>query len=153
MADNIAKLQATGKQKYLNYKVNKPYKVGTISLTGISLSMITSEQEFRKTGFLYPSFKMIDPRNQFDKTVVHQVKQTLEFKLDIEPNCVVPMFFFFIQYRNNNTNVTKNITHLSPMINVERVTLTIGSNTRYTVKREEILFLFFLNFLILLIVI
>ena len=50
------------------------------------------------------------------------------------------MFYFFIQYRNNNTNVTKNITHTSPMINVERITLTIGSNTRYTVKREEILF-------------
>ena len=40
MADNIAKLQATGKQKYLNYKINEPYKVGTILLTGTNLSMI-----------------------------------------------------------------------------------------------------------------
>ena len=139
MADNIAKLQATGKQKYLNYDIRQPYKVASMALAN-NLSMVTSQNEYYKTGFLYPSFKMIDPQNQFDKTVVHQVKQTLEFKLDIEPNCVVPMFYFFIQYRNNNTNVTKNITHTSPMINVERITLTIGSNTRYTVKREEILF-------------
>ena len=137
MADNIAKLQATGKQKYLNYDIRQPYKVASMALAN-DLSMVTSQNEYYKTGFLYPSFKMVDPQNQFDKTVVHQVKQSLEFKQGIETNSIIPMLYFFIKYRNNNTNVTKNITHTSPMINVERVTLTIGNNTRYTVKREEI---------------
>ena len=101
MADNIVKLQATGKQKYLNYDIRQPYKVATMSLTS-NLSIVTSQNEYYKTGFIYPSFKMIDPQNQFDKTVVHQVKQTLEFKLDIESNCIVPMLYFFIQYCNED---------------------------------------------------
>ena len=137
MSDNIARLQSTGKQKYLNYDIRQPLKVSTMALAS-NLSMVTSQNEYLKTGFLYPSLKMIDPQNQFDQTVVHQIKQTLEFKLDIEANCVVPMLYFFVQYRNTNTNVTKNITHTSPMINVDQITLSIGNQSRYTIKREEI---------------
>ena len=100
--------------------------------------MVTSQSELQKTSFLYPSYKILDTQNQYDKTQVHQIKQTLEFKLDIEPNCTVPVLFLVLQYRNNNTNVTKNITHTSPMINVEQFTLSIGNNPRYIVKCDEI---------------
>ena len=137
MADNIARLQAKGNQKCLNYDVRQPFKVSPMALAS-NLSMVTSQSEYLKTGFLYPSYKMIDVNNQFEKASIHQAKQTLEFKLDIESNCVVAMLYFFIQYRNNNTNITKNITHTSPMMNVEQVTLSIGNNTRYIIKREEI---------------
>ena len=37
MADNIAKLQTTGKQKYLNYDIRQPHKVSTMALTKIFL--------------------------------------------------------------------------------------------------------------------
>ena len=137
MADNIARLQATGKQKYLNYDIRQPFKVTPQNIAS-NLQMVTSQSEFQKTGFLYPSYKILDTQNQYDKTLVHQIKQTLEFKLDIEPNCTVPVLFLFLQYRNNNTNVTKNITHTSPMSNIEQVTLSIGNNPRYIVKRDEI---------------
>jgi hypothetical protein len=82
---------------------------------------------------------MIDPQNQYDKTVVHQQKgQLIEFKLDIEANCLVTQFFLFLQYRNSNTDVTKNITHTSPMINVERITLWLNNNVRYTLSAEDV---------------
>lgn len=106
MADNIARLQATGKQKYLNYDIRQPFKVAAQNLAN-NLQMVTSQSELLKTGFLYPSYKILDTQNQYDKTQVHHIKQTLEFKLDIEPNCTVPVLFLFLQYRNNNTNVTK----------------------------------------------
>ena len=92
MADNIARLQATGKQKYLNYDIRQPFKVTPQNIAG-NVQMVTSPSELQKTGFLYPSYKILDTQNQYDKTQVHQIKQTLEFKLDIEPNCIVPVLF------------------------------------------------------------
>ena len=84
--------------------------------------MMTSQAEYLKTGFNYPSYKIFDPQNQYDKTLVHQqAGQILEFKLDIEPNCIVPNLFFFIQYRNKNVDVAKNITHTSPMMNISNI--------------------------------
>ena len=95
MADNIARLQATGQQKYLDYSIRQPYKVLGQTYAN-NLQMITSQNEFYKTGFLYPSYKTFDPTNTYAKDKVHQTTQPLEFKLDIEPNCVVPVLFFFI---------------------------------------------------------
>ena len=81
MSDNIDRLLATGKQKYLNYEVRQPYKVEGLKISQ-GLSMMTSQAEYLKTGFNYPSYKIFDPQNQYDKTLVHQQDgQTLEFKL------------------------------------------------------------------------
>ena len=71
MSDNIERLFATGKQKYLNYDVRQPYKVEGLKITQ-GLSMMTSQAEYLKTGFNYPSYKIFDPQNQYDKTLVHQ---------------------------------------------------------------------------------
>ena len=90
MSDNIDRL-LTGKQKYLNYDVRQPYKVEGLKISQ-GLSMMTSQAAYLKTGFNYPSYKIFDLQNQYDKTLVHQqAGQTLEFKLDIEPNCIVPI--------------------------------------------------------------
>jgi len=138
MSDNIDRLLATGKQKHLNYDVRQPYKVEGLKIAQ-GLSMMTSQAEYLKTGFNYPSYKLFDPYQQYDKNIVYQqAGQALEFKLDIETNCIVPNLFFFIQYRNKNVDVTKNITHTSPMINISSIALQIGSNTRYTINPEEI---------------
>ena len=138
MSDNINRLLASGKQKYLNYEVRQPYKVEGHKIAQ-GLSIMTSQSEYLKTGFNYPSYKLFDPRQHYDKNIVYQQPgQTLEFKIDIEANCVVPNFFFFIQYRNKNTDITKNITHTSPMLNISSIVLEIGSNTRYTINPEEI---------------
>ena len=122
MSDNIDRLLATGKQKYLNYEVKQPYKVEGHKISqGLSM---TSQVEYLKTGFNYPSYKIFDPQNQYDKTLVYQqAGQTLEFKLDIESNCIIPNLFFFIQYRNKNTDIAKNITHTSPMMNISNIIL------------------------------
>ena len=106
MSDNIDRLLATGKQKYLNYDVKQPYRVEGLKIAQ-GLSMMTSQSEYLKTGFNYPSYKVFDPQNQYDKTLVHQqALQTLEFKIDIESNCIIPnqgmpgwhfsMNFFFL---------------------------------------------------------
>ena len=138
MSDNIERLFATGKQKYLNYDVRQPYKVEGLKISQ-GLSMMTSQAEYLKTGFNYSSYKIFDPQNQYDKNLVHQqAGQTLEFKLDIEANCIVPNLFFFIQYRNKNTDVAKNITHTSPMMNISSIILQISNNNRYTINTEEI---------------
>ena len=162
MSDNIDRLLATGKQKYLNYEVRQPYKVEGHKIAQ-GLSMMTSQVEYLKTGFNYPSYKVFDPQNQYDKTLVHQqALQTLEFKIDIESNCIIPNLFFFIQYRNKNTDITKNITHTSPMMNIsserleknpnsidahmdvnifvscKSIVLQINNNNRYTINPEEI---------------
>ena len=101
--------------------------------------MMTSQAEYLKTGFNYPSYKIFDSQNQYNKTLVHQqAGQTLEFKLDIEPNCIVPNLFFFIQYRNKNVDVTKNITHTSPMMNISNIILQINNNPAYVIRAEEI---------------
>ena len=122
MSDNIDRLLASGKQKYLNYDVRQPYKVEGLKIAQ-GLSMMTSQAEYLKSGFNYPSYKIFDPQNQYDKTLIHQQDgQTLKFKLDIEPNCIIPNLFFFIQYHNKNTNVAKNITHTSPMMNISSIT-------------------------------
>ena len=63
---------------------------------------------------------------------------TLEFKLDVEPNCIIPNLFFFIQYRNKNTDVVKNITHTSPMMNISNIILQINNNPAYVIRAEEI---------------
>ena len=34
MADNIARLQTTGKQKYLNYDIRQPFKVTPQNIAG-----------------------------------------------------------------------------------------------------------------------
>ena len=138
MSDNINRLLASSNQKFLNYDVRQPYKVEGYKIAQ-GLSMITSQAEYLKTGFNYPSYKVFDPQNQYDKSIVHQqALQTLEFKLDFEQNCIIPNLFFFIQYRNKNTDITKNITHTSPMINISSIILQINSNARYTIKTEEI---------------
>ena len=134
MSDNINRLLATGKQKYLNYDVKQLYKVEGHKIAQ-GLSMMTSQAEYLKTGFNYPSYKLFDPYNQYEKNIVYQqAGQTLEFKLDIETNCIVPNLFFFIQYRNKNTDIAKNITHTSPMINISSIVLQIGSNPKYTIN-------------------
>ena len=136
--DNIAKLLQSGKQTYLNYDVKQPFAVEGRQINQ-NLTMMTSQPEYFKTGFNYTSLKMFDPQNQFDKASIYQqASQLLEFKLDIEQNCLVPQLFFFIQFRNNNTDVTKNIKHTSPMMNIESISLDIGSISRYTIKPEEI---------------
>ena len=136
MSDNIDRLFATSKQKYLNYDVRQTYKVEGLKIAQ-GLSMMTSQAEYLKTGFNYPSYKIFDPQNQYDKTLVHQ-QAGQEFKLDIESNCIIPNLFFFIQYRNKNTDVTKNITHTSPMMNIGNIILQINNNNRYTINPEEI---------------
>lgn len=78
---------------------------------------------------MYPSLRLIDAQNQVDKTLVFQQKgQLINFKLDIEPNSLVSQFFFFKQFRNSNTDVTKNIVHTSPMVNIGRITLWLNNN-------------------------
>ena len=138
MADNIDRLKATGLQKFLNYDIRQSFKVDPKTVAS-NVNLITSQYEYAKTGFMYPSLKVISYQNQVDKTVIHQQQgQLLEFKIDIEPNCVVSNLFFFIQYRNNNTDVTKNIKHTSPIMNIESITLNINNNNRYNIKPEEI---------------
>ena len=137
MSDNINKLLATGNQRFLNYNVRQPFKVDGQQISS-GLSIMTSQHEYLKTGFNYPSYRMFDPQNQFDKNLVHQqANYTLEFKLDLEP-CLVTVLYFFIQYRNKNTDVTKNITHTSPMMNIDNILLQINNNPHYTIKPEEI---------------
>ena len=70
MSDNIDRLLTTGKQK-LNYEVRQPYKVEGLKISQ-GLSMMTSQVEYLKTGFNYPSYKIFDPQNQYDKTLVYQ---------------------------------------------------------------------------------
>ena len=138
MSDNIDRLLASSKQKYLNYEVRQPYKVEGLKISQ-GLSMMTSQAEYLKTGFNYPSYKIFDPQNQYDKTLVYQqAGQTLEFKLDIESNCIIPNLFFFIQYRNKNADIAKNITHTSPMMNISNIILQINNNPVYVIKPEEI---------------
>ena len=141
MADNIARLKSlqtgtSGKFKFLNYDVRQPYNVDRRTLAR-EYTITTSEKELLKTGFLYPSYKTIDFQNTINKTGIHGTKISLEFKLDIEKNCIVNNFYFFIQYGNSNTNINKNITHTSPMYNVETISLNIGSASKYIMKPEE----------------
>lgn len=138
MADNIDRLKSIGAQKYLNYDlIGSPFTVQGLAI-GNNLNMITSASEYKKISFMYPSLRMIDPQNQYDKTVVHQQKgQLVEFKLDIEANCLVTQFFLFLQYRNSNTDVTKNITHTSPMLNVERVSLVLNNQPKKSTKKKK----------------
>ena len=137
MADNIDRLKATKQQKYLNYDIRQPFKV-TGNTYADNLKMLTSQSEFYKTGFMYPSYKTFDPQNTFAKDKVHQQTQTLEFKLDLENNSVTQTLYFLTQYRNSNTNVTKNITHTSPMVNIKSIVLSIGNQSRYTIGPDEI---------------
>lgn len=51
MADNINRLAATGKQKFLKYSVRQPYKVQGFTL-GSDLAMLTSQNEYLKTSFM-----------------------------------------------------------------------------------------------------
>ena len=137
MSNNINKLLATGSQKFLNYDIRQPYKVDGQQISN-GLSIMTSMQEYLKSGFNYPSLRTFDPQNQYDKNLVHQqAGYTVEFKLDLEANCIVPVLYFAVQYRNKNTDVTKNITHTSPMMN-SKIILQINNNSHYTVSSEEI---------------
>ena len=47
MSDEIDRLLATGKQKYLNYEVRQPYKVKGLKIFQ-GLSMMTSQAEYQK---------------------------------------------------------------------------------------------------------
>ena len=50
------------------------------------------------------------------------------------------MFLFYSSlfiYRNNNTNVTKNITHTCPIINTKSITLSVGNQSRYIIGPDE----------------
>ena len=100
MSDNIEKLMSSGKQKFLNYC--NVYEVQTRPIL-FGQSILTTQQEHSKVGFNYPSYRMFDNQNAIEKSNVHQQKQTLEFKLTIDSNCIVTQFFFFIQYRNLNS--------------------------------------------------
>ena len=135
MSGNISKILQSGKQPFLNYE--NVYEVKTRSiLTG--QSMLSSQQEHSKIGFNYPSYKTFENINQIDKTTIHKQPIELEYKLDLEKYCLVSQFFFFIRYRNNSTDVTKNITHTSPMMNIEKITLQMEGNTVYNIKTEDI---------------
>ena len=69
MSDNINRLLVSGKQKYLNYEVRQPYKVKGHKIAQ-GLSMMTSQAEYLKTGFNYPSYKLFDPYHQYEKNIV-----------------------------------------------------------------------------------
>ena len=140
MSDNINKLLATCSQKFLNYDIRQPYKVDGQQISN-GLSIMTSMQEYLKSGFNYPSLRTFDPQNQYDKNLVHQqAGYTVEFKLDLEANCIVPVLYFAVQYRNKNTDVTKNITHTSPMMN-SKIILQINNNSHYTCLQKRSIYL------------
>ena len=61
MSDNINRLLASSNQKFLNYDVRQPYKVEGHKIAQ-GFSMMTSQAEYLKTGFNYPSYKVFDPQ-------------------------------------------------------------------------------------------
>ncbi len=138
MSNNFNILKASGSQKFLIYDIKKPsHEVKAYRVTNNN-SIFTSLSEYSKIGFNYPSYKLVDPSNQFDKDKIFQSDQTLEFNLDIEPNCLVPQLFFLMQFQNKNSGIDKSITHISPIVSIENITLQLNSNTRYTIKPEDI---------------
>ncbi len=138
MSNNFNILKASASQKFLIYDIKKPsHEVKAYRVTNNN-SIFTSLSEYSKIGFNYPSYKLVDPSNQFDKDKIFQSNQTLEFNLDIEPNCLVPQLFFLMQFQNKNSNIDKSITHISPIVSIENITLQLNSNTRYTIKPEDI---------------
>ena len=137
MSDNISKLLASGQQGFLSYGTGYDVKANPVN----SGAILSTQQEYSKIGFNYPNIRMFDPQNQVDKSLVHQQDNyLLEFKLDIEPNNIVTQFFFYIQYRNKNTDITKAIKHTSPMMNVENIIMQINNNSKYTISPEAIYF-------------
>ena len=64
MSDNIDRLFAIGKQKYLNYDVRQPYKAEGLKISqGLLIMSSQAEAEYLKTDFNYPSYKIFDPQN------------------------------------------------------------------------------------------